>query len=287
MLWAEIMRDRFGATDERSQMLRFHAQTGGSTLTAQQAENNIVRVAVQAFSAVCGGAQSLHTNGFDEALALPTERSATIALRTQQILATEAGSTQTTDPLGGSYYIEALTDELASRARELIAEIDEMGGAVAAVESGWVQDQIEQAAFTHHQRVQSGDEVIVGVNKWTTESDEAIELQKIDPALRAPPVRAHGAVRASPRLGRGRGGPGRVRVGGGRRRQPAAPDPRGAARLRDDRRGVHGAAPRVGHLRLGPRPLGMHKRCQGTFYALISWRRGSCRAALGRCAGSA
>ena len=115
-LWAEIMRDRFGARDQRSQMLRFHAQTGGSTLTAQQAENNIVRVAVQAFSAVCGGAQSLHTNGFDEALALPTERSATIALRTQQILATEAGATATTDPLGGSYYIEALTDELAGEA---------------------------------------------------------------------------------------------------------------------------------------------------------------------------
>ena len=136
MLWAEIMRTRFGATDERSLMLRFHAQTGGSTLTAQQAENNIVRVAVQAFSAVCGGAQSLHTNGFDEALALPTERSATIALRTQQILATEAGATQTTDPLAGSYYIEALTDELATLARELITEIDELGGAVAAVESG-------------------------------------------------------------------------------------------------------------------------------------------------------
>ena len=182
MLWAEIMRTRFGATDERSLMLRFHAQTGGSTLTAQQAENNIVRVAVQAFSAVCGGAQSLHTNGFDEALALPTEHSATIALRTQQILATEAGATQTTDPLAGSYYIEALTDELAALARELIAEIDELGGAVAAVESGWVQEQIEQAAFTHHQRVQSGDEVIVGVNRWTTDAEEEIELQRIDPA---------------------------------------------------------------------------------------------------------
>ncbi len=181
MLWAEVMRERFGATDERSQMLRFHAQTGGSTLTAQQAENNIVRVAVQAFSAVCGGAQSLHTNGFDEALALPTERSATIALRTQQILATEAGATQTTDPLAGSYYIEALTDELATMARELITEIDDLGGAVAAVEAGWVQDQIEQAAFAHHQRVQSGDEVIVGVNRWIAETDEAVELQQIDP----------------------------------------------------------------------------------------------------------
>ena len=181
MLWAELMRERFGARDERSLMLRFHAQTGGSTLTAQQPENNIVRVAIQAFSAVCGGGQSLHTNGFDEALALPTERSATIALRTQQILATEAGGTSTADPLGGSYYIEALTTALADQARELIAEIDRIGGAVAAVEQGWVQDQIEQAAFAHHRRVQSGEEVIVGVNRYTEGSGEQIELHTIDP----------------------------------------------------------------------------------------------------------
>jgi methylmalonyl-CoA mutase, N-terminal domain len=180
-LWAEIMRDRFGARDSRSQMLRFHAQTGGSTLTAQQAENNIVRVAVQALSAVCGGAQSLHTNGYDEALALPTERSATIALRTQQILATEAGARATTDPLGGSYYIEALTDELAGEGRALIEEIDRLGGAVAAVESGWVQDAIEQSAFEFHRRVQSGDDVIVGVNRYESGESEPIELHRIDP----------------------------------------------------------------------------------------------------------
>ncbi len=181
MLWAEIMRDRFGARDQRSQMLRFHAQTGGSTLTAQQAENNIVRVAVQALSAVCGGAQSLHTNGYDEALALPTERSATIALRTQQILATEAGATATTDPLGGSYYIEALTDRLAGDGRTLIDEIDRLGGAVAAVESGWVQDAIEQSAFEFHRRVQAGDDVIVGVNRYQSGESEPIELHRIDP----------------------------------------------------------------------------------------------------------
>ncbi len=181
MLWAEIMRDRFGATDPRSLMLRFHAQTGGSTLTAQQPENNIVRVAIQAFSAVCGGGQSLHTNGFDEALALPTERSATIALRTQQILATEAGGTDTADPLGGSYYIEALTEALAGQARDLIGEIDRMGGAVAAVENGWVQEQIEQSAFTHHSRVQSGEEVIVGVNRFTEQGGERIALHSLDP----------------------------------------------------------------------------------------------------------
>jgi methylmalonyl-CoA mutase N-terminal domain/subunit len=181
-LWARIMRDRFGATDARSQMLRFHAQTGGSTLTAQQPENNIVRVALQAFSAVCGGGQSLHTNGFDEALALPTERSATIALRTQQILATEAGCTATADPFGGSYYIEALTAELEQQATTLIAQIDELGGAVAAVERGWVQDQIESAAFAFHERVQAGDEVLVGVNRWTADEEDPIELHALDPA---------------------------------------------------------------------------------------------------------
>ena len=181
-LWAELMRDRFGAQDERSLMLRFHAQTGGSTLTAQQPENNIVRVAIQAFSAVCGGGQSLHTNGFDEALALPTEHSATIALRTQQILATEAGGTDTADPLGGSYYVEELTASLIDQARRLIGEVDRLGGAVAAIEAGWVQDQIEQAAFAHHTRVQSGQQLIVGVNCFTDEAGEQIELHRLDPA---------------------------------------------------------------------------------------------------------
>jgi methylmalonyl-CoA mutase N-terminal domain/subunit len=196
MLWAEVMRERFGAADERSLMLRFHAQTGGSTLTAQQPENNVVRVAIQAFSAVCGGGQSLHTNGFDEALALPTERSATIALRTQQILATEAGATATADPLGGSYYIEALTTALAEQARELIDEIDRMGGAVAAVEQGWVQDQIEQSAFAHHRRVQLGEEVIVGVNRYTESGGDAIELHAIDPEAELRQVTRTQALRA-------------------------------------------------------------------------------------------
>jgi methylmalonyl-CoA mutase, N-terminal domain len=196
LLWAELMRDRFGARDERSLMLRFHAQTGGSTLTAQQPENNIVRVAIQAFAAACGSGQSLHTNAFDEALALPTERSATIALRTQQILATEAGATATADPLGGSYYIEHLTAELADRARALIAEIDDIGGAVEAVESGWVQDQIEQAAFAHHSRVQSGEQGIVGVNRFTEEGGEPIELHRLDPEIERRQVERTLAVRA-------------------------------------------------------------------------------------------
>src|SRR6476661_5291350 len=176
-VWARVMKERFGATNPKALALRFHAQTGGSTLTAQQPENNVVRVAIQALSAVCGGAQSLHTNSFDEALALPTERAATIALRTQQILQTEAGTTGTADPLGGSYYIESLTDELEARALELIARVDELGGAVAAIEQHWVQDEIERAAFDWQQQVERGERVIVGVNKYRVEAEQAIQLQ--------------------------------------------------------------------------------------------------------------
>src|SRR5690242_1701365 len=180
-LWAEIMRDRFGATNPKALALRFHAQTGGSTLTAQQPENNVVRVAVQALSAVCGGAQSIHTNSFDEALALPTEHAARIALRTQQLLAAEAGGTDTADPLGGSYFIESLTDELEQRARELIARVDEVGGAVAAVEQGFVQGEIDEAAYRYSQEVESGERVIVGVNRYEEAEAEEIELHRIDP----------------------------------------------------------------------------------------------------------
>jgi methylmalonyl-CoA mutase, N-terminal domain len=180
-LWAGIMRDRFGATNPKAQALRFHAQTGGSTLTAQQPENNVVRVAVQALSAVCGGAQSIHTNAFDEALALPTERSARIALRTQQILQHEAGGTDTADPLGGSYFLEALTRELEERATELIARIDELGGAVAAVEQGFPQHEIEDAAYEFERQVESGERVVVGVNRFAEHDEEAIELHRLDP----------------------------------------------------------------------------------------------------------
>ena len=181
-LWARVMRERFGATNPKALALRFHAQTGGSTLTAQQPENNIVRVAIQALSAVCGGAQSLHTNSFDEALALPTEHAATISLRTQQILQTEAGTTATADPLGGSFYIETLTHELEARASELIGRIDELGGAVPAIEQGWVQNEIESAAFAWQQQVESGGRVIVGVNRYAAEQEQHVELQSIDPA---------------------------------------------------------------------------------------------------------
>jgi methylmalonyl-CoA mutase N-terminal domain/subunit len=181
-LWAELVRERFAPKDERSLWLRFHTQTAGSTLTAQQTDNNVVRVAIQALSAVAGGAQSIHTNGYDEALALPSERAARIALRTQQLIAHEAGGTDTADPFGGSYFIEALTDELEAKAWELIERIDELGGAVSAVEQGFVQGEIEQAAFRWQQEVESGERVIVGVNRFTEGEEEPIELYRLDPA---------------------------------------------------------------------------------------------------------
>jgi methylmalonyl-CoA mutase, N-terminal domain len=195
-LWARIMRERFGATNPKALALRFHAQTGGSTLTAQQPDNNVVRVAVQALSALCGGAQSIHTNGYDEALALPSEHAAHIALRTQQLLAHEAGGTDTADPFGGSYFIEALTDELEAKAWELIERVDELGGAVAAIEQGFVQDEIEQAAFRWQQEVEAGERVIVGVNRFTEGEDESIELHRIDPAAERRQLERTAHVRA-------------------------------------------------------------------------------------------
>jgi methylmalonyl-CoA mutase N-terminal domain/subunit len=190
------MKERFGATNEKALALRFHAQTGGSTLTAQQPENNIVRVAIQALSAVAGGAQSIHTNGFDEALALPSERSARIALRTQQILAHEAGGTDTADPFGGAFFIEAMTEELEARALELIERIDELGGAVAAVEQGFVQQEIEEAAFRWQQEVEAGERVIVGVNRFAETEEERIELLRIDPATEQRQLERTARVRA-------------------------------------------------------------------------------------------
>jgi methylmalonyl-CoA mutase N-terminal domain/subunit len=195
-LWARIMRERFGATNPRALALRFHAQTGGSTLTAQQPENNVVRVAIQALSAVAGGAQSIHTNAYDEALALPTERSARIALRTQQILAHEAGGTDTADPLGGAYFIEALTDELEAKAWELIEHIDELGGAVAAIEQGFVQREIEEAAFRYTADVESGERVIVGVNRFDEHEEEPIELHRLDPEAERRQLERTARVRA-------------------------------------------------------------------------------------------
>jgi methylmalonyl-CoA mutase N-terminal domain/subunit len=195
-LWAEIMRDRFGATNPKAQALRFHAQTGGSTLTAQQPENNIVRVAVQALSAVGGGAQSIHTNAYDEALALPTERSARIALRTQQILQHEAGGTDTADPFAGSYFVESLTTEVAERAHELIRRIDDLGGAVAAVEQGFQQREIEDAAYEFERQLEAGERVLVGVNRYVEDDAEEIELHRLDPEAERRQVERTRRVRA-------------------------------------------------------------------------------------------
>jgi methylmalonyl-CoA mutase N-terminal domain/subunit len=178
-LWARIMRERFGALDERSMILRFHTQTGGATLTAQQPENNIVRTALEALSAVLGGTQSLHTNAFDEALALPTEESAKIALRTQQVIGLESGVAAVVDPFGGSYFVEALTDELETLAQRYIDTIDGMGGAVAAIEQGFYQDEIHEAAFRIQKAIERGDRVVVGVNRFQVEEDRAPELQRI------------------------------------------------------------------------------------------------------------
>ena len=195
-MWAVIMRDRFGATGAAAQRMRFHTQTAGSTLTAQQPENNIVRTTVQALAATMGGTQSLHTNAFDEALGLPTERSATIALRTQQILAGESGLTDTVDPLAGSYYVESLTDRLEEAAGRLIGEIDRLGGAVAAIEAGFPQGEIEEAAYRASLRVESGEETVVGVNRFADDAGVTVRALSLDPAVEADQRSRVGAWRA-------------------------------------------------------------------------------------------
>ncbi len=198
-LWAEIVRDEFGSRDARSQMLRFHTQTGGSTLTAQEPENNVVRVTLQALAAVLGGTQSLHTNGADEALGLPTADAARVALRTQQIIAYESGVTDVSDPLGGSYYVEALTAELIARAKETIAEIDALGGAVAAVENGWMQEQIGDSAYRAQQAVERGEAVVVGVNKFAESANGrvAMPIQRIAAGVEHEQVERLRAFRAA------------------------------------------------------------------------------------------
>jgi len=178
-MWARIMTERFGAKDPRSAMLRFHTQTGGATLTAQQPENNVVRTALEGLAAVLGGTQSLHTNSFDEALALPTEHAVKIALRTQQIIGYETGVADTADPLGGSYFVETLTNEIEERARQYLDKIDGMGGAVAAIEGGFFQDEIHEAAFRIQQGIESGQRVVVGVNRFEEPEERPVEIQRI------------------------------------------------------------------------------------------------------------
>jgi methylmalonyl-CoA mutase N-terminal domain/subunit len=179
-IWAEVMRDRYGAKDERSLKLRFHAQTAGCSLTWQQPQNNIVRTAIQALAAVLGGCQSLHTNSLDEAYALPSEHAVTIALRTQQVIAYESGVTNVPDPLGGSYFLEKLTQDIEHAANDYIRRIDEMGGMINAIESGYPQTEIANASFEFQKSVEQGDSVIVGVNKFTEKDEKPIELLQID-----------------------------------------------------------------------------------------------------------
>ena len=195
-LWAHIMRDRFGATNTRAQQLRFHTQTAGSTLTAQQPDNNIVRVALQALAAVIGGTQSLHTNGRDEALALPTEESARIALRTQQIIAYESGVTHTVDPFAGAYRIEQLTNEIEAGARELLERIESLGGTLSAIESGYIQRQIQDSAYKAQMSVDAGDAVVVGVNRYTSDEPDRIDVFSLDAALERAQAGRVQAVRA-------------------------------------------------------------------------------------------
>jgi methylmalonyl-CoA mutase N-terminal domain/subunit len=215
-MWARLMRDRFGATSERSMMCRFHVQTAGSSLTARSVDNNVVRTTVQALSAVLGGAQSLHTNARDEALALPTEESARLALRTQQILAHESGVTETPDPLAGSYFVETLTNQIEAAAQEYLDEIEALGGTLAAIESGYQQHRIQDAAYDAQRRIEAGDLVVVGVNRFVDDETTTPSTQRIDPAAERAQIEGVRRVRAE--------------------RDPAAWEA-AMARLRDEARG--------------------------------------------------
>ena len=195
-LWAKIMKERFGAKKEKSQMLRFHTQTAGSSLTAQQIDNNIVRVAIQTLAAVLGGTQSLHTNSRDEALALPTEDSVKIALRTQQIVAYESGVTNTIDPLAGSYYVESLTDQIEKEAEKYINRVDSMGGMISAIEAGYIQSEIQKSAYRFQQEIERGERIIVGVNKFQEKDEQKNELLKIDEKVQRDQIAFLNKVRA-------------------------------------------------------------------------------------------
>jgi methylmalonyl-CoA mutase N-terminal domain/subunit len=195
-MWARIMRDRFHATDERAQALRFHTQTGGVTLTAQQPLNNVVRTALEAMSAVLGGTQSLHTNAYDEALGLPSQSAAELALRTQQLIGYETAVPLVADPLGGSYYVENLTDRVEEEALAIMAEIDELGGAVACIESGWTQRRIGDSAYQLQRRIESGERVVVGVNRYEDSNAKAVEIMKVSPRHQVAQARALKRLRA-------------------------------------------------------------------------------------------
>jgi methylmalonyl-CoA mutase N-terminal domain/subunit len=196
-LWAKIMKERFNAKNPRSLMLRFHTQTAGCTLTAQQPYNNIIRVAWQALAAVLGGTQSLHTNSMDEALALPSEQSVQVALRTQQLIAHESGVADTADALGGSYYLEYLTESIEKRARDYITKIDRMGGSVTAIEKGYIQQEIQESAYRYQREIETTERVIVGVNKFQTKEEPPRGLLKVDPRVRELQIRKLAELKGS------------------------------------------------------------------------------------------
>ena len=242
-MWAHIMRDRFGATNPKAQTLRFHTQTGGVTLTAQQPQNNIVRVALQAFAAVCGGTQSLHTNGYDEALALPSERAAKLALRTQQVIAHESGATDAVDPFAGSYFVEALTDEIEDAATELIDRVDQLGGSVEAL--GFIIGEIDESAWGYSERYRTEQDVVVGVNRYVEDDADVEETLRVDPASERAQVERLQDIKS----GRDPDAVERhlqaIRAAARRHREPAARPPRGAARPLLGRRGLRRDARRL------------------------------------------
>ena len=247
-IWARELRDRFGAKDDRSLLMRFHTQTAGVSLTAQQPEVNIVRTAIEALAAVLGGTQSLHTNSFDEALALPSEDAVRIALRTQQVIAHETGVVNTIDPLGGSYYVEHLTTELERQAYEYFERIDALGGVLAGIEQNFFQREIADAAFRYQQEVESGRRVVVGVNRYAAGDETEPPLLRIDPALERAQADRVAALRGAARRGSGRGRAGAAARRGGGRGEPDAGDRRRRARVRHARRDVRRAARGVGRL---------------------------------------
>jgi methylmalonyl-CoA mutase, N-terminal domain len=280
-LWAHLARDLLGARDERTLRLRFHTQTGGSTLTAQQPLTNVVRTAYQALAAVLGGTQSLHTNAFDEALGLPTAASATLALRTQQVLAFETGVTDAVDPLAGSVHVEALTDAIEAEARRWFDEIEALGGAVAAIEAGFLQGAIEDAAYAFQRAVESGARVVVGVNRFVDAEPLEVPVQAIDPGLEpdrvAAVARFREGARRRRRLRRRRAA---GRGGGSARIAAHAARPRCVRRAGDAGRGVRGAARRVGRAPgLSPAGPAAHRPPAAHVATGRSWRRPAARAA--------
>ena len=282
------MRERFGATNPRSLLCRFHVQTAGSSLTAQSIDNNVVRTTVQALAAVLGGAQSLHTNSRDEALALPTEEAARLALRTQQILAYEAGVTETPDPLAGSYYVESLTNELEAAAWAYLDEIESMGGTLAAIEGGFQQRQIQEAAYRVQRAIESGDQIVVGVNRFRDDEVHTPALHRIDPDGERRQIERVRRVRAERSAEAWTAAMDRARGGRSRRRQPHAADPRRGPGLRHGRRdqrppaGGLGRAPRAHH---GLTPRGMRQwPCQRPSAASASTSSRVTRCEKGRAA---